>query len=223
MRHTILCNLLFATLTVGIFVVGTSGCTVENPAYAPGSQSLSGPLRIAAEEVLPSSRVAVHEEGPLNPDGTDVRLAVEAADVRVRLPARGPAVVEGFAVALADRDRAPDAHMPDGLHLRDQRLVADEPLAVTVLERDADHALLRADGRLRWEASMLLGDGTRYRLGGARTVASSMTLRVALDADGTAHLTVEAAPAEACAEIGSLMTLSDCALTVETTAQLEPM
>jgi hypothetical protein len=221
MRHTILCNLAFAALATTAFVLGASGCTVENPSYAPGRQSLAGPLRAAALDVAPSSRVAVHEEGLLNPDGSDVRLAVEAADIRVRVPARGPVVVEGFAVALADRDRAPDAHMPDGLRLRDQRLVADEPLEVTVIARGADRALLRAAGRLRWEASMLLRDGTRYRLGGARTIESAMDLSLSLDDAGAAHLAVEAAPAEACAEIGSIMTLSSCVLTVEATAQIE--
>jgi hypothetical protein len=220
MRNTI--GLAFLATAVAVTALA-SGCTAENPGLAPDRLSLAGALRVAALDVAPSSRVAVHEEGPLNPAGSDVTLAVESADVRVKLPARGPSTIEGFALALGDRDRAPDAQMPDGLHLRDQRLVADEPLAVTVVDRSDDRALLRVDGRLRWEASMLLKDGTRYKLGGARTVEAPMTVVVSLDDTGAARLAIQAAPSEACAEIGALMTLSSCALSVEATAQLDPM
>ena len=70
---------------------------------------------------------------------------------------------------------------------------------------------------------MLLANGTRYKLGGARTVDASMTLALSLDDAGAPRMAIQAAPAQTCAEIGTLMTLSSCALSVETTAHLDPM
>jgi hypothetical protein len=195
-----------------LLAIPVSGCGAADP--APNVEpSLSRPADVAANGALAGSRVTARRSGRLDPNGTDVTLAVTGARVHVRAGDRTVALEE-IALDLADLDLPPSASLPEGLKLRQQRLVAPGRIHGDTLRRTDDALDLRVDGKLAYHASMVLSDGSLYALGPTDMEDANVEVHLARDG-GAAKVVLEAPPGGTCGSVGDLFTLSDCSLFVE--------
>ena len=106
-----------------------AACTSPNTAAAPNT--LEGAVKVTALGVRGPSDIMVHQQGTLDPTGHDMRVAVTDVQGTLKTPAKDgdPLVIEALTITLDDVDYPPSPQMPDGLKLREQHLVAAQPIA----------------------------------------------------------------------------------------------
>jgi len=197
-----------------LFTLG-AGCTVPNTGE-PEMATLDQPALVTTSGARPESQLGVHREGPLDPIGHDLTVDVRDAKITLRTDdAVKTALVTDLSLALDDMDLPASPEMPDGLKMREQRLSTPDPRRATVVSKSADQLVLHIVGRLKYDAKMVLADGTLYPLGSSYTEISDLDLRITRAKDGRVTVTLDASPDKACASIGDLITLSRCALYVE--------
>jgi hypothetical protein len=218
MRNTGTVGIVALTAFTAMVVAFGSGCTAPNT--GGGLQPLDAAI-ITTSGAHAESHIAVHQQGALDPSGSDVRLQVQDAKVRVRVEegARG-AIVDTLEISLANMDMPSSSLLPAGVKLRDQKLTITDPKRARVELASADRLVLRVLGRLKYDSKMLLEDGSLYPLGASYTEISDLDFDIARDATGQLTVTFDAAPKSECAAIGELMTLSKCALFVEADASV---
>jgi hypothetical protein len=148
---------------------------------------------------------------------------VAVRDARVTIDSTGDKVrVQALTLTLDDTDLAPTAQMPDGLKIRAQSLSIARPVAAQVKARGAVVLALSLEGSMRYSSGMVLDDGSVYPLAPS-DATGNLDLTVTRAADGTLQVRLDSQPDGRCADVGTLLTLSDCALSVELDgATIEP-
>ncbi len=221
MRNTGTLGLVGLAVFTAAMMVFVSGCTVPNP--GPEVAALDQPALVTTHGARPDSAIDVHQEGLLDPQGHDLKLAVREAKISLRTDeAVRTALVSELSLALGDLDMAPSDAMPQGVKLREQRLSTPDPRRATVVQKSADSLTLHVLGRLKYDSKMVLSDGTLYPLGSSYTEISDLDFTIHRDpATGAVTVTLDATPPKACASIGDIMTLTKCALFVEADGQIE--
>ncbi len=198
-----------------------AGCTAPNPGLG-GVPPLDAPSLVVASGAQPDSMVGVHREGPLDPQGSDVTLAVNDVQLRVRTTQNGHVAIEQLDLSIADEDVPASAQLPSGAKLRNQRLEATGPLKATVVLSEPDRLVLHASGALQYHTSLVLTDGTLYPLGESSAMGQDLDIQITRTATGV-KVTLDTPPNQTCAEIGDLLTLSRCSLFVESEGAVTPI
>lgn len=203
-------SLLFAALPL-------AGCGAESP--GPLATTFAAPALVTADGAQPGSRVTAHRSGPLDPNGSDVDVKITAARVRLRT-SESAVTVEELVLEMADFDIPATKTVPGGLMLREQRLVAPRHLKAETLRRTADELDVRLTGKLVYHSSMLLSDGSLAELGASDVEGPGLEVHLSrVGSDGTS-VVMDAPPGGVCTSIGDLLTLSGCALFVESTGSI---
>jgi hypothetical protein len=196
-------------------VLLAAGCTVANPEAEVG---LDEPAIVYAHGAAPGSQIVVHRQGPLDPDGHDMTIAV--TDLRATIDNTGDKVrVTALTLTLEDTDMPPTAQIPDGLKIRAQSLSLPNPMTAQVSARGPLVLALSLDGTMKYASGMQLDDGSVYPLG-ASDAFGEVQLTAARRTDGSLSVRLDAQPNGACANVGDLLTLSNCALSVEAASTL---
>jgi hypothetical protein len=191
------------------------GCTVANPGAEVG---LDEPATLYAHGVADGSAISVHRQGSIDPDGHDQLTAVR--DASLILDAAADKVrVRTLTLTLDDMDMPPSPQVPDGLKIRAQKLSIEQPMTATVRARGPLVLDLALDGSMRYSSGMQLADGSVYPLGASDAFGAAQ-LTVTRAADGSLTVRLDAQPAGDCATVGDLLTLSQCAMTVELSSVL---
>jgi len=192
-----------------------SGCTAANPQLEPG---LEEAVVVHAHGAQPGSAIVVHGQGALDPAGRQNMVAVR--DVRATVDATGDRVrVQELTLTLGDTDMPPSATVPDGLKIRAQTLSIAAPMIATVRARGELVLALSLKGSMRYDSAMQLDDGSLYPLGATETFGE-LQLTIARKPEGGLRTRLDSQPDGACADVGGLLTLSDCAMSVETESTL---
>jgi hypothetical protein len=167
--------------------------------------------------------VQVHQQGTLDPVGHDLRVAVTDVQGTLRTPSQSgqPLMIETLTLSLDDIDLEPSAQMPDGLHLREQHLIAAAPIPADVVSSGPDGVGAETHGALEYHTVMLMNDGTRWPLGKTQMSSDGTTVRIAR-AEGGVVVTLDSPPGGTCGSLGELLTLSHCSLYVEADGVVVP-
>jgi hypothetical protein len=195
-----------------------AGCTAPNPGLG-GVQPLDSAALVTAQGAKPDSQVGVHRQGPLQPEGADVTVAVRDSSLRLHTTEAGQVVIEELSIALADTDLPPSQQLPQGVKLRAQTLSSTGPLQAKVLLGEPDTLVVHASGSLIYHTAMELADGSLYPLGNSTATGQDLEIRIERDADGV-RATLDAPPAAECGQVGDLLTLSRCSMFVEADANV---
>jgi len=198
----------------------SAACTAPNAAA-----SMVAPLNeaacIATDGAMVPSQLSVHTQGFLNPTGRDLIMTVRDASLTLDTDAAvATASIGGLRLQLSDVDLPVSAELPDGMKLREQTLSPAEAWHGEVVAKSADSLTVHVRGRLRYDSKMVLSSGALYPLGASYTQVSDVNLRVTRGTDGNLVATLDATPDDNCAAIGTVLTLSHCALYVETPATI---
>jgi hypothetical protein len=198
-----------------------AGCTRPAGNNGSGVPFLDGAVKVTASGTRPRSEVTLSRAGALDP--ASAAMAVMINDASLSLHTRGSAQAEIDAVKLTldDIDLPPSADLPEGLKLRAVSLELAEPIRATVEQAEADTLVLSANSALTVHSSMVLSDGTLYRLGDTQTAAGDLTVRVTVDGE-KATATLDATPPDTCWSVNAagqeLLQAQNCALFVESFA-----
>jgi hypothetical protein len=194
----------------------SAGCSA--PPKQGERADLSQPVVVTTAAVLPSSMLTLHRGGALDPIGQDVSATIVGVDLRLLADAQG-ATLEMLRIPLGDVDIPPSATLPDGVHLRDLKLETAGPLKTEVVARTAQSLATTAVGALKLSMSLLLADGSRYRLGATSTADATFTLKIE-EASRVRHATLDAALGDECWRVDGLYTFSHCALHLDAEADI---
>jgi hypothetical protein len=186
------------------------GCTNPNPGSLV---TLDGPAVLYAWGPTAESRIEARRQGPIDPEGHVQTIPV--TDARLTLDLGDQVGVTRLALTLADVDLPESRQLPDGLSVRAQTLELPAAAPTTTEARDYDSLKARVDGTMRYHAALPISSGL-YPLG-ATDVTGTLEIDVHPDASGRLNVWLHATPSGTCGEIGSVMTLSECALDVQLT------
>jgi len=205
----------FRVWELGVLGLLAAGCAAAQPGTAPADVgSLAEPVRVAASGAATDSRVTFTVAGGFASPRLE-SLAVARPQLGVHA-GDGRATLDALVLPLGDIDVPATALPPHGLGLRDLVLRAD-PARATVIHAEADALELRASLPLALDWSMLLADGSRYRLGTVRTAPVDVDVRV-FRAAGELLATVDARCDGTCWALPGIVQLSDGAIHVEADA-----
>jgi hypothetical protein len=123
---------------------------------------------------------------------------------------------------LGDADIPASVIGPRGLKLRNMRLGITDAVAAEVVHMQPDALELHANAPLELDWSLLLADGTLYKLGPARTQPVDLDLAVVRTGDGNVTATVTAHCPGDCWSIDGVADLRDGTLYVESAAVVTP-
>lgn len=195
-----------------------AGCAAvrSGDTAAEGSQSLAAPVAIAAGAVS-DSRVQFTIAGGFAA-AQSVTLAIARPTLRLHTTAAG-AELDALTLPLGDIDVPASALPPHGLALRDLVLSAD-PARAERVNADADTLALRATVPLRLSWSLLLDDGTLYRLGDVATAPLALEVQIARAAGSQATAVVKAACDGTCWALAGIAQLSDGAVYLAADAEI---
>jgi hypothetical protein len=208
-------RILFATALL-------AGCTTPNDTVP--DDSLATAVKVSALGVRGPSDIMVHQQGTLDPAGHDMRVSVVDVQGTIRTPSSdgGPLIIDSLTITLDDVDYPPSPQMPDGLKLREQHLVAAQPIEAQVYSRGPNGVGATTMGALEYHTVMLMPDGTRWPLG--KTQMSSDQTRVQIaKTEGGVQITFDSSAGGQCGALGDLLTLSDCSLFVEADGVVTPL
>ena len=206
------------TLSILFVALPLAGCGAESP--GPLATTFAAPALVTAEGARPGSRVTAHRSGLLDPNGSDVDVKITAARARLRT-SEGAVTVEELVLDRADFDLPATKTVPGGLKLREQRLVAPRQVKVETLRRTDDELDVRLAGKLVYHSSMLLSDGSLAELGTSDVEGPGLEVHLSRVGGGDAtSVFMDAPPGGVCTSIGDLLTLSSCALFVESAGSI---
>jgi len=208
------------TISFAAVALLAAACTAPNTA-ASLTAALDASAHIAAEGAVVPSQLSVHQQGLLEPTGRDLIMTVHDASLSLDTDADVThAKINGLKLELADIDLPVSTSLPDGMKLREQTLTPAEAWHGDVIAKSPGSLTVRVSGRLRFDSKMVLASGALYPLGASYTEVSDISIRVTRATDGNLVATLDATPSANCAAIGSVLTLSHCALYVETPATI---
>jgi hypothetical protein len=210
---------LYATLlSLPVFLLGCA-----SPTGDAGPATLESALKVTALGVRSPSDVMVHQQGSLDPGGHDLRVEVIDVQGTLRTPtaAHQPLVVESLTLSLADVDLPATQQMPDGMHLRDQYLIAPAPIEAPLDSRGPNGVGGSTAAALEYHTAMLLADGTHWPLGKTEMASDRLQVQIARTGQGVT-ITLDSAAGGACGTLGQLLSLSNCSLYVEADGSLSP-
>jgi hypothetical protein len=194
--------------------LAATGCTRAN---AGGVVTLDEDVMVTAHGTKPRSELTMTREGKLDQPGPTTVMVNDAALTLHTLGGR--AVIDELALVLDSVDLPPSRDLPHGLQLRDQRLTLDPHVPAQIVARAPDQLTLQLETPLVVHANLQLEDGTPYQLGNSLTEMGTLTVRVTLDG-AHAVATIDAAPPSACWSVADLFTVTNCALFVESSANV---
>jgi hypothetical protein len=210
----------FASLTLGAAVAvalgaAATGCgTPSVAAVAP--PSLASPVRVAATQVLPDSRVTIFASGGFQAAPSDLNLGVRAFNLELDTGA-SPHLSE-LMLGIGDIDVPASALPPNGLKLRDLSLSVARPVRATI-DHAEDNALeAHAQSPLTLDWSMVLDDGTLHELGAIETEPVDLRVEVYRDTDGATYTAVHASCPGECWSLRGIAELRDGTVYAEATA-----
>jgi hypothetical protein len=203
--------MIMKTLSIALLALALVAC--GGPA-APGAPTLADPVRVTITGESPLSQlsftVAANQSA-----GTAMTLAVPQSSLTL-LANRGGGEIVSLSLPVPDVDVPPEDIPPEGLRLRHISLSAARVTA-TVVEAAPELLVLRAHLPLTVAWSMVLGDGSLYRLGDLHTEPLDLDVRVARDR-GQTLATVHATCPGTCWSVDGLAQLSDARLFVQADA-----
>jgi hypothetical protein len=202
---------------VPLLTVVAAGCA--SSATEPAPMPLAASIAISNQGVSPQSRVSLVASGGVDPRPAelvmplkDLKLLVESGD--------HPRLVE-LSMPLGDVNVPASTLPPNGLALRDLALSLVDTTHVEVVHAQADALELAVTTPIQLDWSMVLDDGTIYRLGPARTRPVEVAIDVVRSGCATT-VTLNAQCLGSCWSIEGIADLSDGALYVEAPAELAP-
>jgi hypothetical protein len=205
-------------LLVGVMAAG--GCTRAN--VGGGTPWLDGAVKVTAAGTRPRSEVSLQRTGALDPASSTMDVMINDASIALRSTGE-KAVLDSARLVLDDIDLPPSADLPNGLQLRAISLELPSPLAATIDQAVADTLVVHVTTPLTVHSSMLLADGTFYKLGDTETEPGDVQVRVTTDGEA-ATVSLDATPPSICWSVGTpdhmLLQAQNCAVFVESFAQV---
>jgi hypothetical protein len=194
-----------------------AGCAaVRTGDAAEASQSLAAPVAIAAGAVS-NSRVEFTIAGGFAA-AQSVTLTIARPTLQLHTTDAG-AELDALTLPLGDIDVSAAALPPHGLALRGLTLSAGPARAERVNAAD-DALALRATVPLTLRWSLLLDDGTLYRLGDVATAPLVLDVQIARAAGSQATAVVQAACDGTCWALAGVARLSDGAVYLAADAEI---
>jgi hypothetical protein len=200
-----------------------AGCT--RPSAGGGMPYLDGAIQVSAEGTRPRSMISLQRGGTLDPASTAMDVMINDAAVALHVK-DGRATVDSLQLTLDNVKLPPSKDLPNGLELRDVSLQLDEPVRAKIEQAEPDALTLSVHGTLMVHSSMVLPDGTLYKLGKTPTEPGDLTVRVTVDG-AKATATLDSTPQATCWSLGApgntLLIAENCAVFVESFATVEAL
>jgi hypothetical protein len=200
-----------------------AGCT--RPSAGGGLPYLDGAVKVSAQGTRPRSLISLERGGTLDPASTAMEVMINDAALSLHVK-DGRATLDSIKLTLDNVKLPPSEDLPNGLELRDISLELDEPVRAAVDQAEPDALTLTAHGALMVHSSMVLPDGTLYKLGKTPTEAGELTVRVTIDG-AKATATLDTAPQSTCWSVGApgntLLQAQNCAVFVESFATVQAL
>lgn len=213
--------------TTLLLLVAAAGCTRPNGDLGGAPVYLDGAVKVSASGTRPRSSVTMERGGALDPASTAMEIMVNDAALSLRVHDHR-ALLELVDLKLDDIDLPPSSDLPNGLALRQISLglPTPPPLEAKIEKAEPDQLVLTVTTPLVVHGSMLLADGSLYKLGDVPTEPGQLTVRVT--SDGTrATAALDAAPPATCWSVGApgklLLSAVNCALFVESFADVQSL
>lgn len=225
-RIHIIATIFRAILGGALFfgLVSLTGCTRPNDVGEVAT--LDQPVRVEAHGTRPRSAISMTREGKLDPDGAALTMMVRDASVKLRSTGGEGSrriILDEMTLFLDSLDLPPSKELPDGLKLRDGRLVLATPAQAKLVMAAPDSLTVTVDGTLEVHSKMVLADGSLYPLGAIPTEPGTLTVRVTTDGS-SANVRVDGAPrGDDCWSLGPLLVVRECALHIDSPATVEAL
>ncbi len=203
----------FSHFLVAFCSLAAAACSAPPSAGTPVI-ALDTPSLVAAENVADGSAITVTANGL----GPSDELSLKVTDIHLLVKSGAKPELEQLVLPLGDADVPASVVGPKGLKLRNLQLSVTEPVAATVVHQQADALELTANAPLQLDWSLLLADGTLYKLGPARTKPLDLDVAIVRTADGATTATVTASCPGDCWSIEGIADLRDGQLYVESGA-----
>jgi hypothetical protein len=203
-------------LTAGCVIVG--GCGGSSAPEAPAPLSLAAPVTVSATGAAPRGRVSFKIQGGFT-GASDVTLAMAQPTLVLRSTGER-ATITSLSIPLGDVDVSPETLPPTGLKLR-QLVLHAERASAEVVHAEDDVLELSATTPLTLDWSLLLDDGTLYKLGSQHTDPVAVSVDVVRAATGTTA-TLQATCRGTCWSVAGLAQLSDGNVFLEADAAIAP-
>jgi hypothetical protein len=175
---------------------------------------------ISSNRLEVGSQVQVKAAGGLA--SQPIRITVPLAGLSLRLRTGERPSLQQLTIALEDLQIPADVLPPRGLGLRELQLSIDEPTRATILHAQDDAIELQASAPLRLDWSMVLEDGSLYRLGPAFTEPVKLEVQVVRSADGAVSTILQARCEGTCWTLDGIAQLSDGTIDLVADATVNP-